>query len=790
MRKCNHLALLLLLGCNGRSCTGRAASDTGGASGPPEVSWIDEGAPGVAAPDIPWLEAGVDVALPVLACRAGWTATALASGATICEPWPTGTREVCDSPTAMQLPGEAACAEVGADCPAGEWPVDLAASGVWYVAPGGTGDGSSVDSPLGALAGAVAAAAAGDTIALAKGSYDGTFTVSDDIEIRGACAAETTLTATAIGESSAVVNLHGGTLVLRDLQIADAAGQGLSGTGGTLDAAGVAFLGNTSQNLALQDVTATISDVLVAQGVARPSDGTLGYGISAIRGSLTLRDAALLQNTGVGLRLKDGEATVDNLLVAETRPRTADDQMGGGVELQGTASAAFAGLVIEDVASHGLAALDQSAFDVADSVIRRVGPAVDNGEEGYGLKVVDDAEGQVRGTFFDQYGVAGVLVYAGAGDVDDVALTVSLTDVVLQGGSRPAQASSGGYGVVVNGPRTLLLSRVMSADNEGEAVAAEAGAYATITDLSALRSGLAGVVGAGVFVRDATVVLERAALVDNAGTSLYATEAALVTASDLYVAAPGAAATSGNGAGIYASGVEQLLLSRAVVEDVDLLGIYAGRSTEVALSDVVVRRVAPDLDDYLGVGLACFDVDAATLDRLDVSDTRLIGVDLVGVLEANDLRVTGTTSDAGGGFLGVGVLVEQAAVSGSRWVVETSQNAGVVVSASSLQLADLLVDGVSPRSCSTTTCPEDGGAAGIYVDADARLDLRSFLVQNADGVGVQCGGAAALTDGYVQWAPYATEESGDGVIEAVRLDVSGADASTPSTAQPVPSLDF
>jgi hypothetical protein len=781
---------LLVFGCNGRSCSGRVATDVATTDGTPSVSWIDAGTPDVAPPDIPWLDAGVDVALPVLTCREGWTATALASGATICEPWPTGTREVCASPTAMQLPGEAACAEVGADCPQGEWPADLPATGVWYVAPGATGDGTSADSPLGALAGAVEAAEAGDTIALAKGSYDGSVTISDDLTLRGACAAETTLTAVTIPETGSVLSLLGGTLVLRDLQITGAAGQGLSATGGTLEASGVAFLDNTGQNVALQDVTATISDALVAQGSARPSDGTLGYGISSIRGSLSLRDAALLQNTGLGLRLKDGDATIDNLLVAETQPRPADNQMGGGMELQGTAAATVAGLVVEDVYSHGVAALDQATFTLTDSVVRRVAPAADNGEEGYALKVFNDAEGEVEAAFFDQYGVAGVLVYADADDKVDETLTTALTDVVLQGGIRPDSASAGGYGVVVNGPRALVLSRVLSADNEGEAVAVEAGAHASITDLTASRSGLDGVVGAGVFVRDATVVLERAALVDNAGTSLYATEASSLTVSDLYIAAPSAAATSGNGAGIYASGVELLQLSRAVIEDVALLGIYAGRSTEVALTDIVVRRVAPDADDTLGVGLACFDVDAATIERLDVSEARLIGVDLVGVVEVNDLRVAATTSDASAGLLGVGVFVEQAAVSGSRWVVESSQNAGIAVSDSSLEVKDVLVDGVIPRSCSETTCLDDGGAAGVYVAADASLELEAFLVQNNDGVGVQSCGSAALTDGYIQLAAYGTEECGEGSIEAVRVDVSGADAAKPSEAQPVPSLDF
>lgn len=784
------LIALLVAGCNGRSCRGRAATDGAATGEAPSVPWIADGAPDVAAPDIPWLDDGVDVALPELTCRAGWTATALESGATICEPWPSGAREVCASPTAMQLPGEAACAEVGAECPQGEWPADLPAEGVWYVAPGGNGDGASADSPLGALAAAVEAAAAGDTIALAKGSYDGSVSISDDLTLRGACAAETTLTAAAIPETGAVISLLGGTLVLRDLQITGATGQGLSATGGALEAAGVAFLGNTGQNVALQDVTASISDALVAQGSARPSDGTLGYGISAVRGSLTLRDAALLQNTGIGLRLKDGAATIDNLLVAETRPRTVDNQMGGGVELQGTAAATVAGLVVEDVYSHGIAAVDQATFTVVDSVVRRVAPAADNGEEGYGLKVYNEAEGEVEAAFFDQYGVAGVLVYAGADDEVDDTLTTALADVVLQGGVRPDAASAGGYGVVVNGPRALTLNRVLCADNEGDAVAVEAGAQANITDLRALRSGLDGVVGAGVFVRDATVILERAALVDNAGTSLYATEGAALTLTDLYIAAPGAAATAGNGAGVYASGVELLDLSRAVIEDVALLGVYAGRSTEVALADIVVRRVAPDADDALGIGLACFDVDAATLDRVDVSEARQIGVDLVGVVDVNDLRVADTTSDATAGLLGVGVFVEQAAVSGSRWVVASSQNAGIAVSGSSLDLQDVLVDGVSPRSCSETTCPEDGGAAGVYVAADASLELELFLVQDADGVGVQSSGAAALTDGYIQSAAYGTEESGDGSIEAVRVDVSGADAATPSTAQPVPSLDF
>ncbi|MDP2313044.1 MAG: right-handed parallel beta-helix repeat-containing protein [Pseudomonadota bacterium] len=756
---------------------------------PPNLAWYADGTPTVAAPAIPWSESGLEVAPPEFACREGWTATELDNGATICEPWPSGAREVCDSATAMHLPGTDGCVEVGAACPAGDWAEALPGSGVWYVSPGGTGDGTSMASPLGSVAAAIAAAAAGDTVALAKGTYDEAITVTGEVRIQGACAAETTLTASAITEADAVVTLDGGTLALRDLQVSDAPGMGLSAAGGTLDVDGVAFVGNTVYNAYLESATVTVNDALFAEGRPRPSDGLYGYGLTLIGGTLELTDSAVVHNTGVGVKLKDGTASIDGLAIAETEPRASDLTLGDGIELQGTEAATLTGLVVEDVHYRGIGLSDEADATLSDSVVRGVAPQASDGGNAYGVTVVSYARLAVERSFFDRNG-GGILTYT-ADDADDYSVSLSVTDTVMRGGVRPPGLTVGGFGIVNNAIGALTVSRAVFTDNEGEAISFQRGGMtATLTDIRAERSGAKGNGGAGIYVAGADVTVERASLVDNATVGIVAMGAASVTATDVYVAAPALAPGSMGPAGIFVTGLESLALSRVLIEDVAYLGLYAELTSAVTVSDLVARRVAPDADDTYGVGVVLNGNDAARLERADVSDTRLAGVDIVGIAEIYDLRVTRTTSSAGFGYLGVGVLLESAQVTGARWVVEDSQNAGVGLNDSALTVSDVLVDGVAPRPCVATTCPEDGAATGVYLDRSSTLELSAFLVQDADGVGVQSRGTASLTDGYIREAPYAIEEAGNGLVTSSRVDVSGATAASPTSAQPAPTLVY
>lgn len=336
-------------------------------------------------------------------------------------------------------------------------------------------------------------------------------------------------------------------------------------------------------------------------------------------------------------------------------------------------------------------------------------------------------------------------------------------------------------------PGTFAATRVVSTDNGGSAFSLANGVSATLVDVRGERSGADG---AGVKVVESDATIQRAFLVDNSGYGILATGAGTVTATDVYVAAPGVTPGVIMPAGVAIDGIDAASLSRVLVEDAAYIGILGQDSGAISASDVVVRRIAPDSEGTYGIGIVYNGNDTATLDRAEVSDTRLIGVNLAGDGAANDLRVSRTTSSDGSGYLGIGVFLEAADVTGARWVIEDSQNAGLGLNASDLTVSDLLVDGVEARPCVSTTCPEDGAASGVYVDSTSELTLSFFVVQGAVGVGVQSKGSATVADGYVRDGAYGTEASGTGVVVFDRLDVSGATAATPDVPQPVPTLDY
>lgn len=164
-----------------------------------------------ATPDADVIAAPLPPALPALApCPPGWREVDDDPDAIPgCDPWPEGGQAGCAGDEA-HFPGEPACARVGRACPAGEWAEDLPATGVLYVRAGGAAGGvGTMAAPFGTIAEAIAAAAAGTTIALGKGSYSEAVQVPGSVTLAGACVAETTVAATTFVMSSGTITIGG-----------------------------------------------------------------------------------------------------------------------------------------------------------------------------------------------------------------------------------------------------------------------------------------------------------------------------------------------------------------------------------------------------------------------------------------------------------------------------------------------------------------------------------------------------------------------------------------------------
>lgn len=768
------LALSSLVACG----TDEESAPTGD---PPVVGWIDDGAPPVAAPDIPWRDAGLVVAPPTFSCLDGWTPVTLDDGATVCEPWPNGEREDCASATATHLPGTAGCVEIGAACPADGWPAELPATGVWFVAPGGEGDGTSADTPLGALAAAIAAAADGDTIALAAGDYDEAVTITGEVTIRGACAAETRLTASTIGEDEAVVTVTGGTLTMSDLQVSDASGMGIQGTDAVLTLEGLAVLRNTTGNLVVTSSSATLSGALLAGGVAS-ADGTGGYGILATGGDVRIAETALLGNTTAALYAAGASVDVSATVLAGTASTPADGTGGYSIRVVEDTRLTVAGVVVEGGHDDGVRCED-SACTVADLVVRDV---ASNGEITSAIAlIVYSATLSAERVWIERAGYAGVV---SVHDEGGATVGLTLTDVVIRESGLEDLDRQHGYGLLASGPIDVDATRVASVDNTGEAFFFEAGVVATLTDLRGKRSGEEGIRGVGLGWNASDVTASRVWLADNPGGGVFAYDedgGTTFDVSDLYV---GTAEGGTSWVGVYVPGAGSGTLSRVVIEGAAGAGLWHTGTGALTVTDAAVSGTVAS-DDLPGAGLYAGEGAPVTLERVEFADTIAAGAWLTGPATVTDLRVSGVASGGVYEELGVGVFAEGATLGGARWDIADTHGAGVALVGAGLTLADLHVSGVAPRSCVQTTCQTETAATGVWVDADSTLALTTFLVEGADGVGLQSAGAAEATDGWVRDAAFGTEAVSGGGLTLTRVDTTGADAPSPDDPTPTPSME-
>ncbi|MEM9072511.1 MAG: hypothetical protein AAGE52_28650, partial [Myxococcota bacterium] len=171
MKRC--VLLLFVVACGDDSSAPDAATDAGRDTDVADAAPPDAGTDDPAPP-----------APPAWTCPARWSAVEVA-GSPTCMP-PSAPTDCGDGET--RWIDSAGCVEVAA-CPDGEF-ADVAAT--IYVRPGAFGDGSE-DDPLGDFETALALAIEGDVIALAPGTYDGSFRIPNGVRVVGACPEATRL---------------------------------------------------------------------------------------------------------------------------------------------------------------------------------------------------------------------------------------------------------------------------------------------------------------------------------------------------------------------------------------------------------------------------------------------------------------------------------------------------------------------------------------------------------------------------------------------------------------------
>lgn len=565
---------------------------------------------GPAEPELP--------ALPTFGtCPDGWSRSSSTFGAVeYCEP---PALQPCGAGSTHLL-GDAGCEPIGAVCD-GEFAASLPAGRTaWFVRPGATGDGSRA-APFGTLAEAVAAAGDGDVVALSTGVHAGGVSLTDSLDLIGAC------TETVIEDADAALTVAtGATVRIQDLSLTGAgAGAQVEGTASlegvvvAADGRGLVVHGALEATELL--VTGAESGGLIVEGT----------------GTATVTRADLSDNRGYGA-LVEGENAA--LILRDVIARGARSAGGNGTRGFGVAARAGARLevrriLLEDNASNGLAVWSGAELDASDVVERR--------GDGYSIDL-DRASGRIERV------VSVDAAYGALWFFRDVAATAK--DVYAIGARSQA--------VTTNLNSDVTFDRVLLEGNEGLGFVVNDGS-ATVRDLTVIdqaedpnRDG-----GFGIHVVDGRLEATRTLVQQSTAFGVVvqgqSTEA-LLLADDLTVReiAPSDRRAStlicaGIPVGIRVDGKTRFEAHRVLVEG-DNQGVAFRTTDDHLLEDVIVRGAR-------NIGFCASD-GFYDVDRALIEDTRGRGIDLDGAfLQADDLVVRGTraTEEA---VTGIGVRVD------------------------------------------------------------------------------------------------------------------------------------
>jgi hypothetical protein len=645
-------------------------------AGPDATDAAEDGAVMVSEPIPP-----APPALPEMTpCPDGWQEVGVGATAA-CEPWPADTT-TCAFPE-VRFVGEPACASLGPACPAsGEWPADLPADGsVIFVREGATGGDGTMSAPLGTLADAIDAAAAGETIALAAGTYAGDVVVPSDVTLRGACVDETEVVGSAgelpdatvvmrpgstvrdlriRGERPGLVAAAAGTFTLQNLWISGVdLGAAISNPGVVVDGEGLVVDGLTpgpdNAPVAIYVGSEAIADLRRVQ-VAR-IDGT-GVGANA-RGHLTLSDASIFDSLAPEGSAAGVGASALNQGILELHRVLIDGANSAGILLGGQSTADFTDLCVRDIAHTETSSYGSFGVGVTNASIATMARAYVTRTEGSPLVVLgfrslltaeDVVVGEVLSTTVEELTGSGVLVDTGAAEltrtyvkdarnsgvtVTGVEGTASLRDLTVIGTEREL-TNEAGLGLDVNLGGMAVVRRASFEENvAGGAVVSGASSALDLEDVTVLNTEPtdSGRFGRGLGAQGgAALTASRVAIADNVEVGVFIHGAGPeVTLRDVVVERTAISESSGAGNGFVAIESARVDIERFRIADNALAGIQIATGARVVARDGIVSG------NLVGVNIQSADVDPA-----DLSD-RIIYVDNQQNLDASELPVPAPT---------------------------------------------------------------------------------------------------------------------------------------------------
>lgn len=598
-------------------------------------------------------------ALPSMApCPAGWREVVDGDVVT-CDPWPEGGPAACADDEAHFV-GEAGCARIGTECPADGLPVLTAdATAVWVLAEAAPGGDGSRARPFRHFTEAgVSSLRPGTVLALGRGTYEGRLLVPNGVTVRGACVAETHITAPTTSESDPTVFVTRGAASVSNLMIVDTGGPGLiaSGAGTSLAVDEVVV-----RRARIGGVIALAASAVIARNIlvdeTRPrAAGTLGRGVDAEGGaSVELTRAVVRASTDMGVYAGNmGTAlTLGDVAVLDTR--AANGRFGRGINVESGATATIARILVGDAHQAGVYVGANGASLTGDHVVVRDTHAQTlSGQNGEGLLMELGARAQMTSLAIERSDEIGILVR----DVDS---SLELVDAVIQDtlGVTPPDGSGVGMaaweGGVVHATRVLVArARVVgfAVLDGGESSAQDL----TVRDVLPRES--ASAFGRGIDVTRSSLRLARAVVERTYEVAVMVLgDGAALTGEDLLIrdTASGLARQD-----LGMSVVVQLggsgTITRGLFERSHTGGVFAiSAGSRITLSDVLIRDVQrPGCSDvsgcYLSVALGLASVDGAMVraTRFEVSGVVDCGVQVAGpaALDLEDGVVSGNAIGA------------------------------------------------------------------------------------------------------------------------------------------------
>jgi len=727
----------------GSACGGDdAPPDTGGGEGgadagppiaPPEIPWLDEGTPPIAPPNL-------------VPCAEGWREL-VEDDVTLCDPRPASGAADCD-PGEAHFVGEPTCRSVSAACPAGDFADGLPTDGsvIYVLAGAAAGGDGSLAAPYDALSQVSwSSVSAGQTVAIGKGTYEGTLALRAGARVVGACTAETILTGLDAPVPTVIsVTSAGEPAVVEGLSIRGAPQRGAtveSGRGLRLE--GVAIESATELGLLGRDVgtTLTLVDVLV-RGTRRTSDRT-GSGMQVTRGAtMSATRVVLEQNDIVGLGVIAAGTTVmlEDVVVRETR-EAADTALG--IVVQTGAQLDARRLLVEDTPGMGISIVDPgTSVTLEDAVIRSVGPRRD-GQRGRGIQVVDGASLTASGLVVEQGREAGIVILA-PGTIADLA------DVIIRDQQGREADGESGLAISVEGGAVATIARAVLVRNRSFGLQVlDADTLVTATDLviadnqSRLGDSLVGRainVDVGGRLEAARVRLEGNR---EAGITVGIAESTMTLTDAVIRDTLPEEGTGFFGRGIGAAEGARFVGTRLLVErTLDSAIIASGEGATMRLSDVVIRdtRHHEASGEGAGRGLTAQRGGHVEATRIVVEHSQEIGVYVSGatsdlVIVDGDIRATRENPVTLEG--GRGIVVQVGAVlDGTRVRVAESREVGVSATANAtVTLRDFFLAGVIESACDGGGCQAFDQGYGV-ASLTSNVQIEGFEIDGASTCGV------------------------------------------------------